>query len=69
MRRRWRWWRRRQWWWQWQPVTCRLIPSPPARVESMKMKIFDPGSLKAFICSSRASPDVEPSIRQYSNSR
>lgn len=43
----------------------RLIPSPPARVDSRKMNFSLSGSLYASICDSRSSPLVLPSMRQY----
>mmetsp|Transcript_39162 Transcript_39162/g.126660 ORF Transcript_39162/g.126660 Transcript_39162/m.126660 type:complete len:245 (-) Transcript_39162:37-771(-) len=50
-------------------AAVRLIPSPPARVESIKRNLLEPGALYASIAASRSSPLVEPSIRQYSQAR
>jgi hypothetical protein len=38
----------------------RLMPRPPARVESRKMNFSLPSALKSSICDSRSSPDVLP---------
>ena len=41
------------------------MPSPPARVDSMKMNFSEPGALKASMAASRAEYSVLPSMRQY----
>mmetsp|Transcript_15157 Transcript_15157/g.46870 ORF Transcript_15157/g.46870 Transcript_15157/m.46870 type:complete len:280 (-) Transcript_15157:1273-2112(-) len=46
-------------------AVARLIPRPPARVESKNANFGEPGALKTSIWLSRSSPDVPPSIRQY----
>ena len=40
----------------------RLMPSPPARVESRKMNFSVPGLLYSSIWDSRSSPDVLPAM-------
>mmetsp|Transcript_17721 Transcript_17721/g.59786 ORF Transcript_17721/g.59786 Transcript_17721/m.59786 type:complete len:303 (-) Transcript_17721:1301-2209(-) len=46
-------------------AVCRLMPKPPARVESKNANLSDPTALKQSICSSRSSCGVLPSMRQY----
>ena len=43
----------------------RLMPSPPARVDSMKMPLGEPGRLNSSIMASRSLVEVLPSSRQY----
>mmetsp|Transcript_15070 Transcript_15070/g.38355 ORF Transcript_15070/g.38355 Transcript_15070/m.38355 type:complete len:228 (+) Transcript_15070:957-1640(+) len=43
----------------------RLRPSPPARVESRKRNLSESGAMKLSIISSRTSPAMPPSMRQY----
>jgi len=45
-------------------AVCRLMPSPPARVERRKRKRSELGLLKASIISCRSGPPVDPSMRQ-----
>jgi hypothetical protein len=45
-------------------AVCKLMPKPPARVESKKQKSGESGALKRCIASSRSSPEVPPSMRQ-----
>lgn len=45
-------------------AVAKLMPSPPARVESRKRNLGDSGALNASMAASRSSPDVEPSILQ-----
>ena len=44
----------------------RLMPRPPARVESMKRNLIESGALNSAIISSRSAVFVVPSSRQYS---
>jgi hypothetical protein len=46
-------------------AVCKLMPRPPARVDNRKQNLGEPGALNSSIWSSRASPLVEPSMRQY----
>jgi len=46
-------------------AVTRLIPSPPARVDNRNTNFSDPGALYESIMSSRSSPLVLPSMRQY----
>lgn len=39
-------------------AVARLMPSPPARVDSRKMNFSEPSELKASIAASRSSPPV-----------
>jgi hypothetical protein len=45
-------------------AVARLMPRPPARVDSRKMNLGDPSRLNSSIAYSRSSPPVLPSMRQ-----
>eukprot|EP00964_Phaeocystis_antarctica_P143291 scaffold108793_cov48-Phaeocystis_antarctica.AAC.1 len=49
-------------------AVARLMPSPPARVDSMKRNLVECGALNVSIAQSLSSPLVLPSMRQYSQS-
>jgi hypothetical protein len=46
-------------------AVARLMPSPPARVDSRNTNCSLPGALNPSMAASRSSPPVLPSMRQY----